>query len=427
MTSSFAVTLSPKGLSNIAAVAADDFTFLVNGERYCCPRPLAQYISPEVARMHAADESCETFEITNCAPAGSFGHILKLMTGDSVTFGLGEAYSMLLHSEALGNLELNQAVRGLLPSRLTLKNAVILLQHKHHAGLDTSDEVDFVAGNFAQFERRELSRLTPSLLQAVLESPSLKIETESDLFRFIEAVVAESGKEYQILYESLLFEYLCEEDLSAFVEDVTFEDLSASMWTAVRKRLVQKVHMGVPEVVVDRYSKGTIAFKGDPFCGIAAHFRKQTGENPVKEGLIEVSYQSGNPYSDKLFEKDWKCYWSSANAPGQWIAFNFPQHSVVVTDYTLKSPNSKQGWNHMKSWVVEGSVDGVEWFEIDKREGNEDLNGKSCVKTWKCLSPRKARIVRIRQIGKNHRNMDDIQLSGVEFFGRVFEHTEMIE
>jgi hypothetical protein len=160
--------------------------------------------------------------------------------------------------------------------------------------------------------------------------------------------------------------------------------------------------------------------------GIAAYFRKKTGENPVKGGLINVSYLTGNPYCDKLFEKDWKCYWSSGNSAGQWIAFNFPKHAVVVTDYTLKSPNIKKGWNHLKNWVIEGTMDGVEWFEIDRREGCEDLNGSGKVATWKCQQPRKVRTVRIRQIGKNHRNLDDIQLSGVEFFGRVFDVQEEV-
>jgi hypothetical protein len=93
---------------------------------------------------------------------------------------------------------------------------------------------------------------------------------------------------------------------------------------------------------------------------------------------------------------------------------------LYVTEYTLKSPNNKAGWNHLKSWVLEGSDDGENWDEIDRREANNDLNGRSKVKTFTCQQPAKVRKLRLRQIGKNHHNADDIQLSGVEFFGRLF-------
>jgi hypothetical protein len=411
------LSLSCRGLAHVAAASADDFTFILNGSSFCCPRALAQFISPIVSREHSADQSFDCLEIKTCACTNSFHHIIRLMSGDPIDFAIGEAYSLLLLAESLGNLELCQSLRDLLPSQLNLKNAVTLLEHKAHVDLDCSAELAFIAAHFSAFDRRELATLSPELLQLVLECPDLKVETESDLFRFIQNAVLQCGAAYQVLYETLLFEYLEDADVAAFLQAVTFEELSAPMWAALSRRLVRRT----PAPSGDRYSKGTIAYRSDPFDGIAAWMRGQAGGNPVREGLIEVSCSAGNPYGEKLFDKDWKCYWSSANAADQWIAFRFPKHSVVVTDYSLRSPNSKQGWNHLRSWVVEGSMDGKEWCEIDRREGTEELNGKSKVATWKCREPRKVRIVRIRQTGKNHRNLDDIQLSGVEFFGRVFD------
>jgi hypothetical protein len=192
-----------------------------------------------------------------------------------------------------------------------VKNALTLLQHKYRAGLDCAREVALVVSQFAHFPRADLEKLSPALLQIVLESPELKIEMESDLFRFVQAAVAECGKDYQVLYENyqvlyenLLFEFLDDQDLAAFLESVIFEELNSSMWTAVSRRLVQKVWPAAPEI--ERYSNGTIPYRNNLFDGIASYFEKQTGGNLVTNGLIEVSCLSGNPYGDKLFQKDWK-------------------------------------------------------------------------------------------------------------------------
>jgi hypothetical protein len=80
----------------------------------------------------------------------------------------------------------------------------------------------------------------------VFESAELKVEMKSDHFRFIQLFVCECGKESQILSENLQFEYLEDKDLSEFAASVTVEELSSSMWTALSKRLVQKVCIGVP-------------------------------------------------------------------------------------------------------------------------------------------------------------------------------------
>jgi hypothetical protein len=421
MTEFVSVALSAKGLCNIVPSSqTETFAFIVNGRRHECCRSLAQYLSPRVSRLHTFDPSINGLELddfgfSNCIPALS-----ALMDGEPIRVSPADACSLLLVAESLGNTELCGVIRGLAPSTVTLANAIPLFLRKERLGLDYGAEVRFIASHFASFSVQTLSSVPAPLLQAVLDSSDLRVEMESELFRTVQTLVASAGKDYQVLYENLLFEYLDEKDVVEFLAAVQFEDVGSSLWVALGRRLVQKVSR-IDLSGVERFTKGTVPFVGDPFDGVASYLRKQAGGNPVTGGLIGVSYSTGNSYCEKLFERDWKCYWSSENAADQWLLFDFPKHQLYVTEYTLKSPNSKAGWNHLKSWLLEGSDDGETWEEIDRREGNNDLNGRSRVKTFACQQPAKVRKLRLHQIGKNHRNADDIQLSGIEFFGRLFE------
>jgi hypothetical protein len=71
-----------------------------------------------------------------------------------------------------------------------------------------------------------LENPSPALFQIVPESPELKVELESDLFKLVQALVADFRNAYQVLDENLLFTYLDDQDLVAFLESVTVEDLA---------------------------------------------------------------------------------------------------------------------------------------------------------------------------------------------------------
>jgi hypothetical protein len=71
--------------------------------------------------------------------------------------------------------------------------------------------------------------------------------------------------------------------------------------------------------------------------------------------------------------------------------------------------------------VVEGSVDGVSWVEMDRRT---DTSAFKCV--WETASfvvsnPAECRFIRLTQTAKDHENKDDIALRAVEFFGVLSE------
>jgi hypothetical protein len=86
---------------------------------------------------------------------------------------------------------------------------------------------------------------------------------------------------------------------------------------------------------------------------------------------------------------------------------------VRPTHYTVTA-----AW--LKSWVVEGSLDGESWAEIDRQTNNQDFEYWS--PAWFAVSnPAECRFIRLTQTDKNHRGNDVLNLYAVEFFRTLSE------
>jgi hypothetical protein len=66
------------------------------------------------------------------------------------------------------------------------------------------------------------------------------------------------------------------------------------------------------------------------------------------------------------FESD--SHFESKNEPDQWVYSDFREMRVRPTHYTLRTVDRK-------SWVVEGSLGGNSWTEIDRQTDNRDFGG----------------------------------------------------
>jgi hypothetical protein len=69
--------------------------------------------------------------------------------------------------------------------------------------------------------------------------------------------------------------------------------------------------------------------------------------------------------------------------------------------------------------VLEGSVDGATWTEIDRRENNLDLNNKFAVKTFGVSRVETFQMVRLKQIAPNHASNNYLLITAFEIFGAL--------
>jgi hypothetical protein len=104
----------------------------------------------------------------------------------------------------------------------------------------------------------------------------------------------------------------------------------------------------------------------------------------------------------------------SVNAPGEWVCWDFREMRVRVTHYTLWAARAQ-------SWIVEGSLDGDKWTEIDWRKNNQDFRAYYNTASFTAARPAEYRFIRLTQIGPRHDGTNYLALYAVEFFGTLVE------
>jgi hypothetical protein len=159
--------------------------------------------------------------------------------------------------------------------------------------------------------------------------------------------------------------------------------------------------------------------------GIISYLTKKHGGNVHEKGIVTITSKSvcDDPrYALKnVADLTSGCSFRSKDEPGQWVCWDFREMRVQPTHYTIDA-------GFLKSWVVEGSLDGKSWTEIDQQTNNQDF------KDWETASfavsrPVECRFIRLTQTDENHDDDDsldndgrnELRLYDVEFFGTLSE------
>jgi hypothetical protein len=107
-------------------------------------------------------------------------------------------------------------------------------------------------------------------------------------------------------------------------------------------------------------------------------------------------------------------FFCSKNEPGQWICWDFHEMRVRPTHYTIKT------WK-LKSWVAGGSLDFVNWTEIDRKTDNHAFQYGWGMASFAVAKSAECRFVRLTQTGKNHIGDDCLYIRSFELFGTLLE------
>ena len=141
---------------------------------------------------------------------------------------------------------------------------------------------------------------------------------------------------------------------------------------------------------------------------------------PLKSDLVpHLSVRSSSCSYPSLLDMDKTGFWSSLNIPNSYLQLTFNEFAIAITGYTLQTYSYNKDMDHLKQWVLLGSLDGQKWVELDRQEPNEDLNGGMVFKYYKCKRTRPCKHVRIQIEGENHNRRNILVLSSIEVFGLI--------
>jgi hypothetical protein len=182
--------------------------------------------------------------------------------------------------------------------------------------------------------------------------------------------------------------------------------------------------------------------------GIIAHLTRECGENvhdcdvvDVTSGSFEKVTQGANPHSGaydnnpsfaakNAADLETVSFFCSAfrkagedipHMRNNWVCYDFKERRIVPTHYTIRTNRNGQGGPHLKSWLVETSVDGENWREVAREENNNQFNGALFTATFPVRGGGECRFIRLVNIGRNHNGNNVLWISAWEIFGSLFE------
>ena len=84
--------------------------------------------------------------------------------------------------------------------------------------------------------------------------------------------------------------------------------------------------------------------------------------------------------------------------------------------------------DYLKSWIIEGSVDGFSWKKLDEQKNCSLLNGENLVRTFPINvdvddlefdDENEFKFLRIKQTDKNWHNRHYLEICAIDFFGKL--------
>jgi hypothetical protein len=148
--------------------------------------------------------------------------------------------------------------------------------------------------------------------------------------------------------------------------------------------------------------------------GIIAYLTKKHGGNVHENGIVTITSSSVIDDSDmapkNVADLMVRSYFHSKFEPDQWIRWDFREIRVRPTHDTIRA-------SYLKSWIVEGSLDGESWTEIDRQGQYRDDRTAS----FAISNPMNGRFIRLTQASQEGITSDYVALCAVEFFGALLK------
>ena len=384
------LVLTCQGLHCVNWVCGDaDFEVCASDGKSCRVHSvLAEFLSPKVARLRKCDPLCCCYTFNSSDLLDAFESLVSnLRAGRPFRVDPSNFVCLLRLSLELENSELLSSLLGMIKTEaLSLEEAILLLRAGVDLGTAFSDRFgnlrDFVASHFYEIEKKILDGLDIETLQLILSSSSMKIEDEDSLYDFVRSR-SENDLRFTSLFEFVYFEYLSVdkiENFASFVSENFLDNISSGIWTRICGRLILETRLKNPRNVGPPGVK-FVYDSSKPLDGIIAHLTREFGGNVHDKGIVNVTASSvlGSYEPKDAVDLEGDKEFASEDKENSWICYDFKDRRVTPTSYSIRSQSGGSGSCHLKSWVIEASNDGQSWTEIDRRDGNSDLNASAGV------------------------------------------------
>lgn len=412
------ISLSLQGVALYSKIPHEnDFVFIVGHHKYRCSRILAAFISRRVSQMLMADSMTSCLKLDVQDSNYEFKQVIKLIHGNEINVCESNKKYLYEIADLLDNTEMTEQLNKVRLSKLHVRTVIEETLKKIDQDNNIDQEIDFIASHLPKFNQSEFEKFDVPILQKIFTSSSLLIDDENSLFKLIMHIIKKKSSDARVLLKCILFDHLSTTKLIEFAKEIDYNEITGGMFHSLANCLFDQSKFKTKPSLIRRISnEDTFKYNGEAFDGIFAGLNRLWKQNVFEKGIIKLTTSDGSsPY--RIADNTWSDSWYSRSMPNSWVQFDFIDHAVSLSNYSLKTfiggPNS----GHLKTWVVEGSNDEKNWEEIDRRAGNSDLNDRNRFNTYDTSNKHFYRYIRLMQTGKNHRGTDFLFLNNIELFG----------
>jgi hypothetical protein len=299
-------------------------------------------------------------------------------------------------------------------------NIVCRLSTLHKLEIDHPIETGFAASHFFELHAKsDFQQLNIDIMSRILTHPELKIIDEDSLCHFIVQRISIDQDDFKLL-EYVRFEYVSVSMMTELINIISnsFDMFTFAVWNRIARRLLLPIHL---ETINDR--SFLEFFDGrDPLDGIIAHLTRFCGGNVSDKNIVKITPSStGHGDCKTLANFGVISDFYTKNSPGSWVCYDFERMKVMITSYSIRS-RSPTTTLFPRHWILEGSSDGQDWVEIDRRDNDLSLNQMNPIVHFGCVTTnsRAMKMIRFRLTGKDSLGSHYLCISGLELFGSLF-------
>jgi hypothetical protein len=267
------------------------------------------------------------------------------------------------------------------------------------------------------------------IISNILSKKSLQLKDEESLYEIISSKSKQNeDSQFFSLFAYVRFEYLSTTSMKSFIEMInsSFDFLTFPIWRSLCHRLSLSVSTDFSnDRFHDKFSSVVCRFDSNSNSkqdGIISYLTKRFGGHVIDRNLVSITASSvADPQSCPLRHvADFanQGYFHMKNEANSWICYDFKDRQIKLTHYSIRS---QQGLdcNHLRSWTLQGSKDGLKWVTIDDRRNDTSLNSKGAISTFSISESfaEQFGVICLQQIEKTSSGYDWIVLSAIEFFG----------
>jgi hypothetical protein len=215
-----------------------------------------------------------------------------------------------------------------------------------------------------------------------------------------------------------------------FIEiiDESFDVLTIGLWVSVCCRLSLSVS---PTHQNDRFVESLLSTahncpfaEGSPLEGIISYLTRKCGGHIGDRGIVSISASSVNSPTNyplrNVADFENRTYFCTNIEVNSWICYDFKNMRIKPTHYSIRSRRDSNSY-HLRSWTLEGSMDGQSWQELDRRENNTALNSQGATATFSISQSSEIEMVRLRQLSQNSNGTHQLVVNALELFGIIVE------